>query len=187
MHTLSSESRKHNRSSAENEMKEEKKTMQVTEYTCEYCYVKSLSKRKMERHEKRCASRPFQFTPYQWGEREVDDFAIGKHAERLLMDALRDAPKDEWSEEGSGPEVEWNYREDGSLPYDAYLIMRAKQVETVMDIIKRPEFMNLVKNRAEEIRIKAIQLVAAYIKKVKFEIPKEMEEKQGDSLDEREE
>ena len=47
--------------------------------------------------------------------------------------------------------------------------------------------MNLVKNRAEEIRIKAIQLVAAYIKKVKFEIPKEMEEKQGDSLDEREE
>ena len=160
-------------------MKEENKTVNVTEYTCEFCYdVKSYSKRKVEAHEKRCASRPIVLTPYEWGEKEVNDSGIGKHAEELMRRAIRDTPLFDYESDGSGIDLEllWDIKTD--LPiFEAGLVMKAKEVEDVMAILKKPEFMKQVQKNAEEMREKAVYLIGKFAKSAKVEIPTVLEEK----------
>jgi len=160
-------------------MEEQKKTVEVTEYTCSFCYgVKSYSKKKIERHEKKCASRPFALTPYEWGEKELDDRGIGQYAEELLRDAVSQTPKqDGWSHDGSQIELDYPYLRTEKWYARDYLEVRARDVEDVLKILKSPAFMEQVQKRADEMREKAIKLIADFAKKAKLEIPVELEEK----------
>jgi hypothetical protein len=170
-------------------MKEEKKTVQVTEYTCDFCYgVKSYSKRKVERHEKKCASRPMALTPYEWNseDRGGDDRYLGEFAEMLVRDGIYKTPNPlhNWETDPSKIEVEYPYRSDSNWQIRDYLEMRAKYAEEIAAIVKSPAFMKEVERRANEYRTRGIQLVMEWAKKVKLEIPKELEDKEDVPKDE---
>lgn len=170
-------------------MREEKKQMQVTEYSCEFCGVRSLSKRKIERHEPKCASQPIPLTPYEWNseDRGGDDRGIGEFAETLVQDAVYATPDPQYSYNGPCKiELEYPYVEKVGYQTD-HLEMRARHAEEIARIVKSPIFMEEVELRANELRDRGIKLVAKWAKEVKVVTIKDLEERHyGDSLDERE-
>ena len=165
-------------------MREEKKTMEVTEYTCSYCNrVTSLSKRKVERHEKKCSSQPFQITPNEWGVADsVDDRGVGIFAEQLVQDAVRETPLHDYDSEGSGIDLEYPWWM--SYPCHDYLATVARHAEDVQAILKNPRFMVAVVTRANDLKMKAVKLVAKWAKEVKLEIPTELEDPEDVPKDE---